>query len=481
MKNFYVLILLVVVFNIKVSATIYTSAQNGNWLNPLTWSPIGIPVPGDVAIINHNVVLDTSFAYASGSVTINASGSLVQDSPVRDIWLNGTAASFTNNGSVTIRSMLLSAGNFTNSNDFNVKTVANYITLDNTVSGVVNGVDSLFNDGTFNNNGVINIVAFYNDSTINNYGAIQGLTTVVDSMYNKGYIFNDSLAIIYADSFTNDGNVWNEGRLILNQLTSLSGTVSNEKYIQVNDFTNMGRVQNSDSLIVLGDITNVGRFFSYSNAYLQFNNLSHTDPLNNLFQNMGTIKGYGSITNSSFFVNVNYANLEIDGSFLNYDITFNDAILYNGGTFKVGGSFYNYDSINGNYLGRFEVQDTSYNHSSGKMTGDFDFCDLTPPVTPIKIDFNLGSVDPSITYCSTVGLIEEESFTAINLYPNPTTGRVYVGNENQFIEVYTVEGKKIINDYTNQIDLSSYQSGIYFLIIKDKNGNLVFKEKLIKE
>lgn len=475
----YILLLLVGISFLKLSATTYTSAQNGNWLNVTTWSPMGIPVSGDIVIINHAVVLDTSLTYTSGAITINSFGSLIQDSPVRDIWLNGANASFINNGTVTIRSILLSAGNFTNTNDFTVKTVANYIALNNSVSGVFDGVDSLFNDGELNNYGTINIMTFYNDSTINNYGTIQGLITVVDSMYNKGYIFNDSLAIIYADSFTNDGNFWNSGRLVLNQFTNLSGTFSNEHYTQIVDMTNIGTFNNNDSVLIGNGITNLGFVQNFWTANLfQSTNIYNAGT----FVNASYLNFSGSMYNDSTFVNQASGLIDLGVSFFNGDTLSSNAYFANLGTFNIGDSYFNFDSIHGYSVGKFIVQDSSVNYTNATMTGAFDFCDLTPPLTPIKIDFNLGSVDVNITYCSTVGLTEKENATTINIYPNPTKGLFSINtSEKILVEIYNTLGEQIVSSSQKQINISSYENGIYLIRLKDLKGNLIRQEKIIKQ
>ena len=124
------------------------------------------------------------------------------------------------------------------------------------------------------------------------------------------------------------------------------------------------------------------------------------------------------------------------------------------------------------------MQDTSYN--SGTMTGDFDFCDATPPGGSPFIDINIGTVDPQITYCTATGIISTD-LSGLIIYPNPTTGLVRFGSKNQFIEVYTIDGKLIIDDYDNQVNLEKFKSGIYYLILKDEKGNQLYKEKLIKE
>ena len=436
MRNYFLVLLFLLLTSIGAHATTYTSAQNGSWMNFMTWSPLGVPVPGDIIIINHDVVLDTSFAYTTGSITVNASGSLVNDSFGRDIWLNGVNTSFVNNGTTTIRYILLSSGSFTNSGDFNVKSVANFTTANNTATGNFIGVDSLYNDGTLNNNGTINIMTFFNDQTFNNYGTIQGLTTVVDSMYNAGTFLNDAGALIKADSCTNSGVFTNNGSLEYLQYTNI-GTFTNNNWLSFDDITNLGT-----------------------------------------FTNNATMIGAHSLWNAEVFNNNTGAQITLATSFLNADSTASNATFNNDGAFDIGDSFYNFNTITGASTGSFTMQDSSYN--SGTMTGSFDFCDATPPGTAPYIDINLGTVDPLITYCVASAIHENELFD-FTIYPNPTTGMVYLGVKNQFVEVYNLEGKKIVERYTDHINIENVPSGIYYLMVKDDKGIPIYKEKLVKE
>jgi len=404
-----------------------------------TWSPMGVPIPGDIIVINHNVTLDTSFAYTSGSITVNTGASLIQNSPVRDIWVNGANASFTNNGTTTIRYLLLSAGSFTNSGDFNVKSFANYITANNNTSGNIIGVDSLYNDGTLNNNGTIHVMTFYNNNSMNNYGTIQGLTTVVDSMYNNGTFLNDTGALLKADSCTNANSFTNNGVINFNQFTN-TGTFTNTNIMNFVDMTNAktGIYTNKSSLIGTGSMTNVGNFDNQVNAYL---------------------------------------NLGI--SFLNVDSVNNTATFTANGRFVIGDSYYNFNIVNGNATGSIQVQDTSYN--SGTMSGSFDFCDMTPPATSPFVDFNLGTISPTITYCTVTGLNKNE-FSNISIYPNPTTDVIFIETNAIFnVAIFNVLGEKIISTQNNKIDLSSYQNGLYFVVLKDNNGKTITTKKIVKK
>ena len=297
-------------------------------------------------------------------------------------------------------------------------------------------MDSLYNLGTLNNNGTINVMTFYNTSTINNYGTIKGLTTVVDSMVNSGIFLNDAAALLQADSCTNFGSFTNNG------------------VVNFNQFTNVGTLTNSNTLTFV-DITNLGTF-----------------------TNSGTMTGSNSMWNSEIFTNTNSGQITVVNGFLNADSANNTASFTNDGTFDIGDSFYNFIDIFGS-TGSFTVQDTSY--TSGTMNGSFDFCDATPPVTPPFIDIILGFVDPAITYC-TVGVEDNLISNSIVVYPNPTNGFVNViSDENVIIEVYNVLGENIVTTTTNKIDISSYQNGGYFILIKDDMGNLIQQERIVKQ
>ncbi|MBE7441188.1 MAG: hypothetical protein HS119_01870 [Flavobacteriales bacterium] len=44
-----------------------------------------------------------------------------------------------------------------------------------------------------------------------------------------------------------------------------------------------------------------------------------------------------------------------------------------------------------------------------------------------------------------------------------------------------MDGKLLIQDFTNQINIGNYTNGMYFLVIKDKEGNQLFREKVVKQ
>jgi len=439
MKRIYILLVLAIMTSFNMMAITYTTNANGSWVTPSTWSPLGVPIPGDIVIINHDVTLDTDFAYTVGSITVNSGGSLIEDSTPRSVWVNGVGAALTNNGTTTINTLLISDGAYTNTGIFTVKIFANFAQAVNLNTGLISGVDSIYNDGTLVNEGQINVMAFYNDDTWNNYGKIFGLTTIVDSMYNAGIMLNDVTAIIKADSCTNSGQFVNNGIINYDQFTNI-GTFTNTNYMSFVDMTNKGTYTNKDSLI-----------------------------------------GAGSLTNTGDLDNQAGAQFDLAISFLNADPVSFNAVFNADGRFVIGDSFYNFDGITGDAPGSIQCADTSYNHSTGTMTGTFDFCDLSTPAVP-PVDFNLGSISGTITYCTITDVEKKLVETDNKIYPNPTTGLLNVEVEDGLtIDIYNVLGEIILTTKNSRIDISTYQDGIYFVLIKDDNGETIIHEKIIKQ
>lgn len=71
----------------------------------------------------------------------------------------------------------------------------------------------------------------------------------------------------------------------------------------------------------------------------------------------------------------------------------------------------------------------------------------------------------------------------VNIYPNPTTDFVTIKSKEDVssITLYSIDGKKLTEIYReNQINLTQYNTGVYFLNIVLKDGT-TFKHKIIKK
>ncbi len=77
--------------------------------------------------------------------------------------------------------------------------------------------------------------------------------------------------------------------------------------------------------------------------------------------------------------------------------------------------------------------------------------------------------------------VEDFKIDSIKVYPNPVQNVLYIGRSNeQFdVEVYSILGQKVGSALaTNQLDLSTFDTGVYFIKIKANNQTVI--KKIIK-
>ncbi len=71
--------------------------------------------------------------------------------------------------------------------------------------------------------------------------------------------------------------------------------------------------------------------------------------------------------------------------------------------------------------------------------------------------------------------VEDPEKEMISLYPNPTSGLVYIQSDMDWdsFEIYDLQGRKVISDKLteNQINIEELSSGMYFIQLQSKNGN----------
>jgi len=327
------------------------------------------------------------------------------------------------------------------------------------------------NGGTFENNGVLRItylvtiggttenndsiyiyVSFLNSSTFDNNGVI----AEADSFLNEGAYNNNADAEILVSNFYNNYNIDNFGVIDATNFYN-AGTIPNSGEMWFTNFTNTGSFVN-DGEIESNDFRNTGTFHNFS--YITGTND---------FTNVGTFEMFAD------------SEFEIENNFLNCDSANHTALFINNGLVEVGHHWANTDTVKG-FAGEFYVEDSTFNF--GWMKGSFDFCDLTPPATEPYIDYNSGTIDPDITYCQDpVNDLEGSAF--ISIYPNPARNTLYIESGNtgpETIKLYDIIGNLISShEQANSINTSELQKGIYFVEFIDKNGNIIMREKLIKE
>ncbi|HIB37804.1 T9SS type A sorting domain-containing protein [Mesonia sp.] len=81
--------------------------------------------------------------------------------------------------------------------------------------------------------------------------------------------------------------------------------------------------------------------------------------------------------------------------------------------------------------------------------------------------------------------VASSDFSAeVNLYPNPTSGLVSIQNNSALqienVEVYSITGQKVLTLTSTQIDLSTLNSGVYFVKLIAEEGTSITK-KVVKQ
>lgn len=222
-----------------------TSIANGNWTMPTTWDCMCVPLPGSDVIINNTVTLTMNWGYSSGSITINASGSLIQDSSPRALGQNG--GSFSNAGNVNLSKMAFFSGALSNSGTLHsVDSLYLAINLNNTGNVTSN---NLYNSASLTNNNTINGVNFFNDGVLQNNNQIQ-----FTNHYNDSISYNDYQ--MYFTDYTNAGVFYNNvnGYLDITNDCTNGDTISHDAHWYnngrtdvTNNFTNIDTLDGSST------------------------------------------------------------------------------------------------------------------------------------------------------------------------------------------------------------------------------------------
>lgn len=234
MKHTLLLILICLAIP-EVNAQNATSVNNGNWLNPLTWDCMCIPLPGYFITINHTISMDTDFAYSSGEIVINSGGSLIQNITNRNLWVSGTGY-LGNYGIMQIKNILYEGNNGSLMNSGTITAVNLHLTtgLDN-IGNIE--ADSLYNNNFMNNYGIIETTAITNTDLFINSGNLEftnftntgifqnagGIAKGTNNVWNQGKIVNYSFSEITIDNNLLNSNLLNFDALIENEALMFIG------------------------------------------------------------------------------------------------------------------------------------------------------------------------------------------------------------------------------------------------------------------
>lgn len=95
-------------------------------------------------------------------------------------------------------------------------------------------------------------------------------------------------------------------------------------------------------------------------------------------------------------------------------------------------------------------------------------------------------VEPILPDADASALEQEEEKTILQVFPNPSQGRVQVnglGQQAETIAVYDLLGQAVqqftVNNRSMSLDLSQLPDGVYWLMIRNGNGDIADKQKII--
>lgn len=215
-----------------------TSVVNGNWSDPATWSPVGVPMMEDTVIINTNVtatgIVDVGIDY----LIINEGFTLSSD------FAFGLHGNLINNGTVGVAEFAIGDGQFSEN--------------EGTINATILGTG---NSEYFKNNGIINATTMAtSEPLLENYGTInvQDLTTselvenhfaiFCDNLFTNTAKFNNHTgAALVATTLITEGDLTNDGDITCTTWTVNEVTVdgTDGKFCVAGCFINSGSIEGS--------------------------------------------------------------------------------------------------------------------------------------------------------------------------------------------------------------------------------------------
>jgi len=97
------------------------------------------------------------------------------------------------------------------------------------------------------------------------------------------------------------------------------------------------------------------------------------------------------------------------------------------------------------------------------------------------IDYNTGTIEPTVTFCQTTGVGSLSSESEINIYPNPASSDIYIDSDGALknVKILNSLGQVLINTNNSNIEINSLSTGVYIVVIETEYTTV--KRKLIVE
>ncbi|MEO6304431.1 MAG: T9SS type A sorting domain-containing protein [Bacteroidia bacterium] len=197
------------------------------------------------------------------------------------------------------------------------------------------------------------------------------------------------------------------------------------------------------------------------------------------------------INNGGFYSEI--SNNAVSTSFVNlqawlYETT-ND-IEFRFGTCSIANAadcFYDPNGFGCNLFDLLDVN-TANSSNSNALNGPFaspTMVVLSPSITDVLTGTIQSGRVHKFTKSATTAIKNISQTSNLSLYPNPTKDKLYISNisadlNNATIEFYDVTGKQIHSEkIKSEINLSSFEKGIYLVKIKTESGQRIFLNKIV--
>jgi len=256
----------------------------------------------------------------------------------------------------------------------------------------------------------------------------------------------------------------------------------------------------------LGDmITSVGTYTTSSNDIYAENNSSSLSEIiigsydpNDITESRGPEILHANFTNDDYlYYTVRFQNV---GTASAINITIDNALdvkldkttfemLHSSHTNSVVRVFdqltWQFDNINLADSTNDEPNSHEYVYYKIKPLAGYSVGDIVPNTASIVFDFNVPVVTNTFDteFIAPLGLEDYETLKSYSVYPNPTSGVLLIKSKVAIskIEVYNYLGQVVMkNNNQDTIDISTLNAGLYFVGIKDVNGNSGI-EKVLKK
>jgi len=165
----------------------------------------------------------------------------------------------------------------------------------------------------------------------------------------------------------------------------------------------------------------------------------------------------------------------------------NGIVLQSDGKIIIGGNFNNYNGNNRNKIVRLNNDgslDSDFSIGYG-FNGEVLSLNLQPDGKVLVTGYFSGynnAVRYRIARLNASGTLDSEDFgmNTFNIYPNPTQDKLNFTEYLTKVEIFSVDGKKVLeSNTTNQIDVSYLVNGLYLIKVQSENGR-TYDSKFLK-